>query len=273
MWKGGGTPSKSVAEYWNGTMPWVSPKDMKKFRIGDSEDHISETAIEKSSVQLIPEQSLLMVVRGMILARAFPVALTTRAVTINQDMKALLPHDPNTAEYLLVILRALEPTVLNLIERSSHGTCKLLTEVLHKLPVPVPPLAEQRRIVAKIDELLALVDQLEVQQLERYKLAEAFARACVASFTGTTQLKRPEEMKVAKTELVSVVTLGKKPKRDSNAPLAKLLGKNMGKMPAKLLWQQSGLTIDKFYQQLKTEIVEGWIAPPVEAEMKVREES
>jgi type I restriction enzyme, S subunit len=212
------------------------------------------------------------VVRGMILARAFPVALTTRAVTINQDMKSVLPHDPNTTEFLLFALRAFEPLVLSLIERSSHGTCKLLTEILHALPIPVPPLAEQRRIVAKVDELMALVDQLEMQQQERDKLAEAFAKACVVSFTGTTQFETPKEMKTPKTELVSIVTLGKKSKRDSKAPLAILLVQNKGTLPAKSLWQQSGLTIDRFYQQLKTEISEGWIAPPAEAEMKVKEE-
>lgn len=272
-WKGGGTPSKSVSEYWTGTMPWVSPKDMKKLRISDAEDHISEAAIEGSSVQLIPENSLLMVVRGMILGRAFPVALTTREVTINQDMKALLPHVPDIAEFLLFVLRAFEPVVLASIERSSHGTCKLLTEVLHSFPIPIPPLAEQRRIVAKVDELMALVDQLEAQQQEQDKLAEAFAKACVASFTGTTQLERPEKMKAPKTELVSLVTLGKKPKPDAKAPLAQLLIQHKGTLPAKSLWQQSGLTIDAFYQQLKIELAQGWIAPPAEAEVKVLEEA
>ena len=93
-WRGGGTPSKSRPELWNGNIPWVSPKDMKALHISDARDHISKSALEGSSVRIIPPGSLLMVVRGMILARAFPVALTTREVTINQDMKALLPFEP-----------------------------------------------------------------------------------------------------------------------------------------------------------------------------------
>jgi type I restriction enzyme S subunit len=60
---------------------------------------------------------------------------------------------------------------------------KINQKELNAVAVPVPPLAEQRRIVAKVDELMALVDQLEAQQQERDKVAEAFAKACVASFT------------------------------------------------------------------------------------------
>lgn len=161
-WRGGGTPSKSRADFWEGDIPWVSPKDMKVSHIADAQDHISSAAVEGSSVRMIPPGSLLMVVRGMILARASPVALTTKHVTINQDMKALLPFEPETKDYLLIALQAFEPEVLAAIEHSSHGTCKLKTEFLHGLIMPIPPLAEQRRIVTKIDQLMVMVDQLEL---------------------------------------------------------------------------------------------------------------
>jgi type I restriction enzyme S subunit len=184
-WRGGGTPSKSRPEFWKGDLPWVSPKDMKVLHISDAQDHISKAAVEGSSVRLIPPGSLLMVVRGMILARAFPVALAMREVTINQDMKALLPCEPKTKEYLLVALRAFEPDVLTAIEHSSHGTCKLKTEFLHDFLMPIPPLAEQRRIVAKVEQLMALVDALETQVAAARATAANLLSALVAELTAT----------------------------------------------------------------------------------------
>ncbi|MBK7731177.1 MAG: restriction endonuclease subunit S [Gammaproteobacteria bacterium] len=148
--------------------------------IADAQDHISSAAVEGSSVQMIPPGSLLMVVRGMILARAFPVALTTKNVTINQDMKALLPFEPETKEYLLVALQAFEPEVLAAIEHSSHGTCKLKTEFMHRFMIPLPPLAEQRRIVAKVDQLMALVEQLETTSKKSRSMATSLLNALVS---------------------------------------------------------------------------------------------
>ena len=175
---GGATPSKRNPEFWSGSIPWVSPKDMKTSQIFDSQDHVSESAIDNSPLRTIPPQSILMVVRGMILAHSFPVAMTTTPVTINQDMKALVPPR-DLAPYLLLTLTAIKATVTNLVERSSHGTCKLKSETLWALPIDLPPLKEQMRILQKVDELMALCDQLKERLNQasgtRCQLAEAAA--------------------------------------------------------------------------------------------------
>jgi len=162
---GGATPSKANASYWIGDIPWVSPKDMKRPVIDDAEDHVSHAALEGSSLKAIPPRSILMVVRGMILAHSFPVAVTARMVTINQDMKALVPP-PEIADYLLMFLQASKPAMVALVDRSSHGTCKLISEKLWSFKVSLPPLAEQHRIVAKVDELMALCDRLKAHLAE-----------------------------------------------------------------------------------------------------------
>jgi type I restriction enzyme S subunit len=105
---GGMTPNKSTARFWSGEIPWVSPKDMKRKLIEDSRDHISALAIRATGIALIPPPAVLIVVRGMILARTFPTAVTGMATTINQDMKALLPGDEVDAGYLSFLLTGLE---------------------------------------------------------------------------------------------------------------------------------------------------------------------
>jgi len=159
--KGGGTPSKACDDYWNGDIPWVSPKDMKVDYLAETQMSISAAAIANSAANLIEASSVLFVVRGMILAHSFPVALTRVALAINQDMKALVLKKPEMAEYVLRVLKGLKPEMLRRVQRSSHGTCRLEGSDYSDFLIPIPPLAEQCRIVAKVDELMALCDRLE----------------------------------------------------------------------------------------------------------------
>ncbi|HBO1819738.1 restriction endonuclease subunit S [Pseudomonas chengduensis] len=175
---GGSTPSKANAEFWNGDIPWVSPKDMKRPVIHDSEDHISAKALAETSLKAVPPKSLLMVVRGMILVHSFPVALTAREVTINQDMKALVPPE-EISDYLLMYLQATKAVIVGLVDRSSHGTCKLISEKLWSHIVCLPPLPEQHRIVAKVDQLMALCDQLKARLSQARQLNEQLASTLV----------------------------------------------------------------------------------------------
>jgi len=131
--------------------------------IADAQDHISEQALLKSAARLIPAGSLLLVVRGIILAHSFPTAKTVVPVAINQDMKAVVPFRPDLLEYLLLATKALKPEILKLVQRSTHGTCKLLTDDLFSLPIPIPPLFEQRRILAKSEQVMMILDRLETQ--------------------------------------------------------------------------------------------------------------
>ena len=158
---GGGTPSKSNPNFWIGSTPWVSPKDMKVDLILDAIDHVSTDAIAASTTKLIPVPALLMVVRGMILSHSFPSALSGVPLTMNQDMKALIPFRADLAPMLLLLVKAMKEHVLALVQHSTHGTCRLNTADLFGLLLPIPPLAEQHRIVAKVDELMRVCDELE----------------------------------------------------------------------------------------------------------------
>jgi type I restriction enzyme S subunit len=159
---GGGTPSKSNPAYWKGSIPWISPKDMKRDYLVNSIDCVSEKAVNETSIKIIPEKSILFVVRGMILDHSFPVAINDVPVTINQDMKALICSNL-FLPYLLISIKGRKNHYLMAVERSTHGTCKLTSNKLWNSPTPIPPLAEQQRIVAKVDELFTLCDQLKAR--------------------------------------------------------------------------------------------------------------
>lgn len=180
--RGGGTPSKNNQEYWSGSIPWVSPKDMKVDYISRTELNISVSAITNSSVHYIPINSLLFVVRGMILSHTFPVAINTKEVTINQDMKAITSNLFNT-DFLLSLMKGFSTVVLKRVERSSHGTCKLVSDKLFNLQLPVPSLDEQMRINVRVTELFSICDSLKsrlqsAQQTQLY-LADALTDAAL----------------------------------------------------------------------------------------------
>ncbi|HCG5281394.1 restriction endonuclease subunit S [Vibrio fluvialis] len=165
---GGGTPSKSNSKYWDGEIPWVSPKDMKVDFIESAIDTVTEKAIKETTIKLIPKNSLLMVVRGMILAHSFPVALTNKDVVINQDMKALVFSniDPH---YLLTVMKATKTTFTDLVDRSSHGTCKLISDKLWNVTLAIPPLNEQKKINIMLEQIMDICEQLKQGIRKKYQ--------------------------------------------------------------------------------------------------------
>ena len=182
---GGGTPSKGNPNYWSGDIPWVTPKDMKRPSIDDAIDHVSQEGIDNSSAKLIPPQSLLVVVRGMILIHSFPVAITQCELTINQDMKALVLGETALAEYLLLLGQASRDRMLKVVQRSTHGTCRLATEDVEGIVMGLPPLAEQKRIVAKVDQLLSQCDELSARLRDRQSTTQQLLTATIHQLLDT----------------------------------------------------------------------------------------
>ncbi|MFZ5802604.1 MAG: restriction endonuclease subunit S [Candidatus Omnitrophota bacterium] len=186
---GGGTPSRSNSKYWNGSIPWVSPKDMKRDRIADSQEHISDDGLKNSTSKMIPKGALLFVVRGMILNHTLPVAITDREVAINQDMKALIPKDKELSEYLFLACKAASMQILFYVKEATHGTRRIETDLLKDWKVYVPPKESVKAIVEKARRNMTAVDALEkkfvgalkyTDKLEQSILAKAFRGELVA---------------------------------------------------------------------------------------------
>lgn len=182
---GGGTPDKSKAEFWDGDIPWVSPKDMKKPHLFDAEDHITEEAIQNSPVMMLPLNSILIVVRGMILAHSFPVALSKVPLTINQDMKALICLKNILPEFLLFVVSGFTRIFVAFADESAHGTRKIETDIIRRLPIPVPSCDEQRAIISHLEREIMKCDTL-ITKIESAiaKLQEYRAALITAAVTG-----------------------------------------------------------------------------------------
>jgi type I restriction enzyme, S subunit len=149
----GGTPSKSRPEFWNGNIPWVSPKDMKSILIVDAEDKITQTAVSESAAKIVGPNSILAVVRSGILAHTFPVAMLAGHVSFNQDIKAVTPKDASCllSQFLFWMLKGQEAYILRNGVKKGATVHSLSSGFLEGMRFSLPPLAEQKRIVRLLD--------------------------------------------------------------------------------------------------------------------------
>lgn len=143
----GGTPSKSRPEYWEGSIPWASPKDFISFHLSDTEDHISEDAVSESATSVVPPRTLLIVFRSGILQHSLPVTITTTETAINQDLKALIFGEGISAEYVGAFFVVFGQRLLPLIIKSGATVQSINTEQFDQLEIPVPPSKVQKTVV------------------------------------------------------------------------------------------------------------------------------
>ncbi len=152
---GGSTPSMADRSFWGGTIPWVTPKDMKRDVIDDSRERVTEEALKRTSLRMIPAGAVLLVVRGMILARKVPIARTSKPVTINQDMKAIVPRVDTVPAFLAYTMDSGQRAFAPLIDEAGHGTRRLPTERWRELSFAFPQPEEQERIAKHIESAVS----------------------------------------------------------------------------------------------------------------------
>jgi type I restriction enzyme S subunit len=174
----GGTPSTSNFEYWGGQIPWVSPKDFKTFYLNDASDHITQAAIDESSTSIAPENSMLIVFRSGVLLHTIPVAVATRDVAINQDVKALIFDDRILPAYVAYFFIVFQDKLLPLITKHGATVQSINTEQFDKMQLPIPPYVTQARIAKIMDTAYAAKKSKEAEaqalldSIDDYLLAE-----------------------------------------------------------------------------------------------------
>ena len=153
----GNTPTKDIAEYYGGSIPFYKPTDLDKGKcVENASDNLSFLGFEQS--RKIPANSILVTCIGATIGKT---GLITVEGSCNQQINAIIPNDAAFAEfvYYTCISDYLQKEIkLN----ASATTLPILNKSnFAKLLFPLPPLAEQRRIVAKIEELFSLLDNIQ----------------------------------------------------------------------------------------------------------------
>jgi type I restriction enzyme S subunit len=185
-WGGGGTPSKANETFWsNGTVPWLSPKDMGPLEITQTVDKITEDACLNSTVKKIPINSVVFVVRSGILERKLPMALTKVETTLNQDMKALTFSDEVNPKFGFYSMLGQEQDILRNCRKSGTTVASINTESLMNYEMKIPSLPIQAEILDYVETQLAFIDNSVPQVESVLKVGNILRRSLLNSaFSG-----------------------------------------------------------------------------------------
>lgn len=182
-WFGGGTPTTSKNEYWDGgTILWITSKDMKDRLLEDSLLHITQEGVNNSSAQYCDKPAVLFVMRSGILRRTLPICMVNVPFTVNQDLKAVIPEKIQQ-EYMYWACTAFEKDIREKCMKSGTTVESIETKKLLKYEIPLPSKEEQEVIVDVIKTLVnkeditkqtaeAVFEKLEL--IKKSILAKAF---------------------------------------------------------------------------------------------------
>lgn len=173
----GATPRRENPRYWNGTIRWATPKDISRQAntiLTETAEHISAEGLANCSARLLPPGTILFSSRA-------PIGLTAIAgleMCTNQGFKSLIPRQEITSEYLFWTMRHLAPAI---DARASGTTFKEVSKAdMEDVEIPLPPLAEQRRIAAILDK----ADALRRKRQEAIALTEQLLRSTFLEMFG-----------------------------------------------------------------------------------------
>lgn len=194
-WYGGGTPSMGRSEYWeNGTLLWVTSKDMKSDLIEDTLMHTNMLGVENSSANYIEEPAVLFVMRSGILRRTFPVCMVKKPFTVNQDLKVLVPNAGINLEYLFWVCKANERQILDKCMKSGTTVESINTTALFAFEIPIAGKNEQTEIVRILDDLLAKEQQAKEAAEKVLDQIDLIKKAILArAFRGELGTNDPSE--------------------------------------------------------------------------------
>lgn len=282
--KPGGTPSRKEPEYWNGNIPWVSSGEVANCIINKTQEFITQLGVENSNAKTNAPGTVLLAMIGEGKTRGQVAILNIEAAT-NQNVAAIRCADtPILPKYVFFWLQSRYKKNRT---RGSGGMQQALNaRIIKEIPIPIPPIEEQKVIVSEIERRFSVIDQIEkiidqsliqAEKMRQSILKKAFEGKLVpqnpndesasillekakkerGNLTASIRTKRKNTSKLKTTEKRKM----KSSEADiQNTYLYKILSSSDSKsLTPKKLWQLSKLDIEDFYERLKVEVEEGRI--------------
>lgn len=162
-WVGGITPSKQNPAYWDGgDIPWLASKDVSDESTNAIRGRVTACALRETSLKIVPGPSIPVVMRSNILRRALPIGFVEADMTVNQDIRALVTGDGVDARYAYQVLRADSERIREQCVRTDGSMAAVSSKLFFAWRVPLPDIAEQRRIATALDNFDALVNDISI---------------------------------------------------------------------------------------------------------------
>lgn len=192
-WSSGATPSRTNPAYYGGSIPWLKTGDLNDGFIQEVPEYITDLALEKTSLRLNPIGSVLMAMYGATIGK---LGILEIPVTTNQACCACIPYAGMNNKYLFYYLMSMRQSYIGMAEGGAQPN--ISKEKIVNSLIPLPPAEEQRRIVAKIEELLPYVDcyAAAYEKLEQFnaKFPEDMKKSILQyAIQGKLVEQRPEE--------------------------------------------------------------------------------
>ncbi len=184
----GGTPRTSNPEFWNGSIPWLRSGNIKFNRINQANETISELGLKNSAAKLCPIGTVLLAMTGQGVTRGRAAILDIEASANQSCAHIILNKKLMIPEFLFYFFKT-EYWNIRTLDKGT-GQPGINTKIIKAFDIPLPPLAEQHRIVEKVDRLMALCDQLEKQQQQERSTCLQLG---TASFAGLQNAESPED--------------------------------------------------------------------------------
>lgn len=177
-WGAGATPSRSNSKYYNGDIPWFKSGELSSDFISDSEEKITEFALQECSLRDNKVGDVLIAMYGATIGKTS--ILNVRGTT-NQAVCACTPYSGISNIYLLTLLKAYKRIFIGM--GAGGAQPNISREKLIATVFALPPKAEQNRIICKVDELMSLCDQLEQQSLTSLEAHQQLVETLLATLT------------------------------------------------------------------------------------------